>query len=75
MHTIEMSAQEQEQAIERAREVAAEFAKLGPQADNDNTFAYASAAIMKESGLVGLSVPKEFGGMGADIWTTCRVAA
>ena len=75
MHTIEMSAQEQEQAIETARAVGAEFSKLGPQADRDNTFAYASAAIMKESGLVGLSVPKEFGGMGADIWTTCRIAA
>jgi alkylation response protein AidB-like acyl-CoA dehydrogenase len=75
VHTIEMSVQEQEQAIETARQVGAEFSKLGPQADRDNTFAYATAAIMKESGLVGLSVPKEFGGMGADIWTTCRIAA
>ena len=45
MHTIEMSVQEQEQAIETARQVGAEFAKLGPQADKDYTFAYASAPL------------------------------
>ena len=74
MHVVEMSREEQEQSVEKAREVAAEFRRLGPAADEQNTFCYESAGIMKESGLVGLAVPKEFGGMGADIWTVSRVA-
>src|SRR5437764_1374269 len=69
-----MSREEQEQSVEKAREVAAEFRRLGPAADEENTFCYESAPIMKESGLVGLPVPKEYGGLGADIWTVSRVA-
>jgi alkylation response protein AidB-like acyl-CoA dehydrogenase len=74
VHTVEMTTQEQEQAIQKAREVAAEFRRLGPAADEQNTFCYESAPIMKDSGLVGLPVPKEFGGLGGDIWTVSRVA-
>src|SRR3989440_1317003 len=69
-----MSRQEQDQAIEQAREVAAEFRRLGPAADEQNTFCYESAPIMKQSGLIGLPVPKEYGGMGGDIWTVSQVA-
>jgi alkylation response protein AidB-like acyl-CoA dehydrogenase len=74
VHTVEMSKQEQEQVIENARELAAHFAELGPAADRDNTFCYESAQLFKDSGLGGLPVPKEYGGLGGDIWTTSRVA-
>src|SRR5437588_3265829 len=70
-----MTPQEQEQAVQKARELAQHFARLGPTADKENTFAYDSAPLFKESGLGALQVPKEFGGMGADIWTTCRVVS
>ncbi|MGH9000150.1 MAG: acyl-CoA dehydrogenase family protein [Acidimicrobiia bacterium] len=73
MPTVEMSTQEQEQAVQKAVELAEHFARLGPPADKENTFAYDSAPLFKESGLGGLQVPKEYGGMGGDIWTTCRV--
>lgn len=73
MQNNEMSPQEQAQAIEKAREVGAEFNKLGPEADANNTFSFESAKIYKDSGLGGVTVPKEFGGLGGDILTLFRV--
>ena len=51
MHTVEMTPQEQEQAVQKARDLAEHFARLGPTADKDNSFAYDSAPLFKESGL------------------------
>lgn len=73
MHLVQMSRQEMEAAVETAREVAQEFRRIGPEADANNVFAHESVALMKDSGLIGLPVPKEYGGMGADIWTLSRV--
>lgn len=75
MQNVEMTPQEQEKAVQQARDLAQHFARLGPTADKENTFAFDSAPLFKQSGLGGLQVPKEFGGMGADIWTTCRVVS
>ncbi|MDC6711185.1 acyl-CoA dehydrogenase family protein, partial [Leclercia adecarboxylata] len=37
-----------------------------------NSFPGELVPIFKRSGLAGLNVPKRFGGMGADLWTTAR---
>lgn len=71
-HVIEMTAAEQESAVAKARELAVEFDRVGAEHDRDNTFPHELTALFKESGLAGLNVPKRFGGMGADIWTTAR---
>ena len=71
-HTVEMTAPEQAHAIEIAREVAREFDRVGAKHDRDNTFPYELAPIFRDSGLVALNVPKRFGGLGGDIWTTVR---
>ena len=71
-HIVEMSEGEQERAIATAREVAQEFAKVGPRHDRENSFPHELAPIFRDSGLVALNLPKRFGGWGADIWTTVR---
>ena len=69
---LEMSPQEAENAVAIARSVAREFDKVGARHDRDNTFPEELVPIFKRSGLAGLNVPKRFGGMGADLWTTAR---
>lgn len=69
---LEMTPQESEAAVAIAREVAREFDKVGARHDRDNSFPEELVPIFKRSGLAGLNVPKRFGGMGADLWTTAR---
>jgi alkylation response protein AidB-like acyl-CoA dehydrogenase len=71
-HVVEMSEAEQEAAVAKARELAVEFDRVGAEHDRDNSFPYELTSLFKESGLAALNVPKRFGGMGADIWTTAR---
>jgi alkylation response protein AidB-like acyl-CoA dehydrogenase len=73
-HDVEMSPAEQQKAIGVARELAIEFDKVGAKADEANTFPMQLVPLFKDSGLVGLNIPKEYGGMGGDIWTTARVS-
>jgi alkylation response protein AidB-like acyl-CoA dehydrogenase len=72
-HAVEMSPAEQEHAIDIAREVAAEFDRVGREYDDRNEFPMETVPIFKDSGLVQLMVPKEYGGMGCDILTLARV--
>jgi alkylation response protein AidB-like acyl-CoA dehydrogenase len=72
-HAVVMSPAEQAKAIDIARQVAAEFDKVGAEADATNRFMTSLVPIFKDSGLVELNVPREYGGMGADIWTTVQV--
>jgi alkylation response protein AidB-like acyl-CoA dehydrogenase len=69
---LEMTPREAENAIATARAVAREFDKVGARHDRDNSFPSELVPIFKQSGLAGLNVPKRFGGMGADLWTTAR---
>ena len=69
---LEMSPQEADNAVAIARSVAREFDKVGARHDRDNTFPEELVPIFNRSGLAGLNVPKRFGGMGADLWTTAR---
>ncbi len=73
-HVIEMSEAEQERAIQTARDLAAEFDKVGAEADEKNEFPFSLVPLYKEAGLPGISVPKRYGGGGADIWTLARIS-
>lgn len=73
-HKVEMSAREQADAIRIARELAHEFAKIGPEADARNDFPMELKPLFKQSGLVGLNISKEYGGMGGDIWTNTQIS-
>lgn len=66
-HDVVMTEAEQADVIERARELAKEFAAVGPQADADNRFPKELVPLYKEANLPALAVPKEYGGLGADI--------
>jgi alkylation response protein AidB-like acyl-CoA dehydrogenase len=73
-HAVDMTTEEQEQAIQSARELAVEFDKVGEDADRKNEFPFAMVPLYKEAGLVGIGVPKQYGGGGADIWTLTRIS-
>jgi len=72
VHTIEMTADERRHAFDCARTLAAEFKAAGAQHDQDNTFAYSMAQRVRETGFAALTVPRRFGGWGADIDTFTR---
>ncbi|MET8987000.1 acyl-CoA dehydrogenase family protein [Nonomuraea wenchangensis] len=49
------------------------FAPLAEELDRDQRYPWESVERLVESGLAGLFVPKEHGGQGADLETTCAV--
>jgi alkylation response protein AidB-like acyl-CoA dehydrogenase len=73
-HEVEMTETEKADVIGRSRTLAKQFADVGPSADAQNRFPTELVAHYKESGLAALAVPKKYGGLGADIWTTARVS-
>jgi alkylation response protein AidB-like acyl-CoA dehydrogenase len=73
-HGVEMSEQEQQRAIDIARELAPEFDKVGEQGDRENQFPFSLVPLYKEAGLPGIGVPKKYGGGGGDIWTLAQVS-
>lgn len=73
-HDVQMSRSEQQKAIEVARELAGEFDRVGASSDAANEFPMELVPLYKESGLVGIAVPKEYGGGGADILTLSRIS-
>ena len=65
---------ELEAAIESAGGIAREV--LAPNAervDRENAYPYESTAAVRSSGLLGLLVPREYGGLEADPRTFCRI--
>ncbi len=72
VHVIEMTADEQASALADAHAMAARFDTYGPELDASNRFSLELAAEFKRSPLAALTVPKRFGGRGADIWTFVR---
>jgi alkylation response protein AidB-like acyl-CoA dehydrogenase len=73
-HVVEMTEEEQQRAIQIARDLAPEFDKVGEKADIDNQFPFELLPLYKEAGLPGLGVPKKYGGGGADIWTLAQIS-
>lgn len=51
------------------------FAGRAAQYDRDATFPFENYDDLREAGLLGLCVPKQYGGLGADFPTYCIVAA
>jgi alkylation response protein AidB-like acyl-CoA dehydrogenase len=75
VHQVQMTEDEKDAAIAKAAELSLLFRELGPKHDLDNTFAYSTIEPFKKSGLPGLPVPKEYGGLGGDILTLSKVVA
>lgn len=73
-HRVEMTPQEQRKAIDIAKELALEFDRVGPGCDERNEFCHELVEPYRQSGLVGIAVPKEYGGGGADIWTLSQIS-
>jgi alkylation response protein AidB-like acyl-CoA dehydrogenase len=73
MFEYTMTDAELETVMDRARSVSASFREIGPRYDAENTFAYPSIEPFKESRLGAVPVPKEFGGLGGDLFTTSKV--
>ncbi len=73
MSSTEMTEAEFEAAFAKATTLSDYFREIGPQADRDNTFAFESIKAFKDSGLGALNIPKEFGGLGANILQTSKI--
>jgi alkylation response protein AidB-like acyl-CoA dehydrogenase len=52
-------------ALQQVRELSNTFAQTYPELDRRNAFPHEEIRHLKESGLLGFSIPKEYGGMGA----------
>ena len=75
MFESSMTPAELEDVLVKAREVSAFFREIGPRYDEENTFAYPSIKVFKESGLGAVPVPKEYGGLGGDLLATSKVVS
>src|SRR5690625_4662692 len=69
----DMTEDEFEPFLQKAKEVSAFFREIGPKYDQENTFAYPSIEVFKKSGLGALPVPREFGGPGGNILHVSKV--
>lgn len=61
------------EAIAIAKEIAVEIAAIAANPENNKTLPYRQAALISQSGLTAIYVPKKFGGLGADIPTVVEV--
>lgn len=65
----------QRELIDRARSMALErFAPRAERYDRDATFPFDDYDDLRDAGFLGLCVPEEFGGLGADFETYCLVS-
>ncbi|MGD9893584.1 MAG: acyl-CoA dehydrogenase family protein [Dehalococcoidia bacterium] len=61
------------QAVSVASELARDFAVRAGDHDRDASFPFENFDLLHQSGLLNLTVPTEFGGMGAGLSVTCKV--
>lgn len=73
MLNTDMTDEEFQTYFEKAQKVSEFFREIGPKYDQENTFAYPSIQVFKESGLGALPVPKEFGGAGGGLLHASKV--
>ena len=73
-HDVQTTEAERAELVARARELAKDFAAAGAAADENNRFPTELVPLYKAAGFATLAVPKEYGGSGADIWTTSLVS-
>lgn len=72
-HTPELSADERDAILAAARELAKQFDAVGPDCDASNRFPTETVAAYKASGIVSAAVPRAYGGLGADLYTTSMI--
>jgi alkylation response protein AidB-like acyl-CoA dehydrogenase len=73
-HIVEMTTEERQAAIAAARKLAPELDAVGARADEENQFPFEIVPRYKEAGFARFSVPKAYGGGGADILTISQVS-
>jgi len=72
-HTSEITSSERADLLESARELAIQFAELGKECDRNNHFPTELVEPYKQSGIAAAAVPRRYGGLGADIYTTSMI--
>jgi alkylation response protein AidB-like acyl-CoA dehydrogenase len=72
-HTPEITAEERANVLAKARDLAKAFDAIGRECDAANRFPTEMVPLYRESGLAAVAVPRKYGGLGGDIWTTCLV--
>jgi alkylation response protein AidB-like acyl-CoA dehydrogenase len=72
-HTPEITPGERESLLGQARELAKEFDAIGAECDAANRFPTEMVPLYRDSGIAAAAVPRKYGGLGADIWTTSLV--
>ena len=65
----EPTIEEKEEIVEKCRQLKEVFAKRAPKYDQEGSFPVENFEDLKASGLLGIMIPKEFGGLGADFVT------
>lgn len=61
--------------LDTVREIGPRFAERAERYDREASFPFENYDDLREAGLLGLCVPEEFGGQGADFPTYCLVSA
>jgi alkylation response protein AidB-like acyl-CoA dehydrogenase len=64
-----MSSKTSDEVVELARTLAADIATRADRADREGCLPLEDVALLRESGYLGLSVPREFGGRGESLLT------
>lgn len=65
----EATIQEKEDIIEKCRQLKEVFAKKAAKYDREGSFPVENFEDLKEAGMLGIMIPKDFGGFGADFIT------
>jgi alkylation response protein AidB-like acyl-CoA dehydrogenase len=72
-HTPEITETERTDILAKARELAKELDVIGRECDADNRFPTETVPLYRSSGIAAAAVPRRYGGLGADIWTTSLI--
>ena len=67
------SSMEHEFLIDRAKRLAGEFAPRAAKWDQSREYCWQNVEAMQQAGLMGMTIPKKYGGLGASYLTVVRV--
>ncbi len=70
-----LSDEEFERVFAQAAELSEFFREIGPTCDAENRFAYETIERIKATDLLGMQIPKEYGGLGANLSQVSKVVA
>jgi alkylation response protein AidB-like acyl-CoA dehydrogenase len=72
-HTPEITLDERADLLHQARQLAKTWAAIGKDCDQENRFPTETVQPYKQSSIAAMSVPRRYGGLGADILTASQV--